>query len=274
MDTKELNAKLQFVLESMQMTKVQKGLLADVLTEIIETAKEGIEAPIYEVATNSKDGLLSASYNKFITKLSNSVFLIANIGGGTYYLDKTNNATSFTINFKAKSIYADYEETIPISINAATTSKAGLLSSSDKSKLNGIADNANNYSLPIATASVLGGVKSSTTGTTASRDYLVQINSDGTMKVNVPWSNTTYNPAVANGDNGLMTGTDKAKLDGIAAGANNYTLPAANSTTLGGVKKGVSVAYNSSTDNTTLVDLITSLKNAGIIDATDSASAG
>ena len=50
------------------------------------------------------------------------------------------------------------------------------------------------YTLPIASASALGGVKSATTGTTSGRDYKVQINSDGTMKVNVPWVdlNTTY----------------------------------------------------------------------------------
>ena len=55
------------------------------------------------------------------------------------------------------------------------------------------------YSLPIATASVLGGVKSATTGTMAGRDYNVQINVDGTMKVNVPWTdnNTTYSTATS-----------------------------------------------------------------------------
>ena len=42
----------------------------------------------------------------------------------------------------------------------------------------------------IATASTAGLVKSSTTGTVANRDYKVQVNSDGTMKVNVPWENT------------------------------------------------------------------------------------
>ena len=40
----------------------------------------------------------------------------------------------------------------------ATTSANGLMSSADKSKLDGIATNANNYSLPIATASTPGGV--------------------------------------------------------------------------------------------------------------------
>ena len=41
-----------------------------------------------------------------------------------------------------------------------------------------------------ATSTKLGLVKSSTTGTAANRDYNVQVNSDGTMKVNVPWTDT------------------------------------------------------------------------------------
>ena len=44
----------------------------------------------------------------------------------------------------------------------------------------------------IATPSAAGLVKSSTTGTTSDRDYNVEVNSDGTMKVNVPWTDTTY----------------------------------------------------------------------------------
>ena len=53
--------------------------------------------------------------------------------------------------------------------------------------------NDNKFSLKTATASEIGGVKSSTTGTTANRDYNVQVNSDGTMKVNVPWTDTHLN---------------------------------------------------------------------------------
>lgn len=44
---------------------------------------------------------------------------------------------------------------------------------------------------------------------------------------------------------GLMSSTDKTKLDGIATGANKYVLPTANSTTLGGVKSGSSVTSTS-----------------------------
>ena len=43
--------------------------------------------------------------------------------------------------------------------SAATTSSQGLMSAADKTKLNGIAQNANNYTLPVATADTLGGVK-------------------------------------------------------------------------------------------------------------------
>ncbi len=45
------------------------------------------------------------------------------------------------------------------STSVATTSANGLMSSSDKSKLNGIAEGANNYELPVAGSTVLGGVK-------------------------------------------------------------------------------------------------------------------
>lgn len=43
--------------------------------------------------------------------------------------------------------------------STATTTIAGFMSAADKSKLNGIDDGANNYTLPTATSSILGGVK-------------------------------------------------------------------------------------------------------------------
>ena len=56
--------------------------------------------------------------------------------------------------------------------------------------------------------------------------------------MNVPWTNTTYSV----GDGGLtknnFTNADHTKLDGIAASANNYSLPLAASGTRGGVKVG------------------------------------
>lgn len=52
-------------------------------------------------------------------------------------------------------------------------------------------------------------------------------------------TNTTYSVATSSVA-GLMSASDKAKLDGIASGANAYVLPAATASTLGGVK----VSYN------------------------------
>lgn len=106
------------------------------------------------------------------------------------------------------------------------------------------------YTLPIASASALGGVKSATTGTTSGRDYNVQVNSDGTMKVNVPWTdtNTTYNAATSSA-NGLMSAADKSKLDNIASNANNYTLPNASTSVRGGVLMAAAVADLTGTED-------------------------
>lgn len=226
------------------------------------------------------------------------------------------------------------------------------------------------YTLPIATANTLGGVKSSTTGTTPGRDYNVEINANGTMKVNVPWedlnttyakatdttlglvmigytendknypveldengkmfvnvpwtdANTTYDVATqsANGlmsstdkqkldtlilvptggtagqvlkktsdgvawqddnnttysvasdsSNGLMSSTDKSKLDNIAENANNYTLPNATSLLRGGVLMGAAVpdttvdgTETASTVAATVNALLASLRAAGVL---------
>lgn len=55
-------------------------------------------------------------------------------------------------------------------------------------------------------------------------------------------NNTTYSNATQTAS-GLMSNTDKTKLDGIAEGANNYTLPSAGSA-LGGVKSGGDVTIS------------------------------
>ena len=69
------------------------------------------------------------------------------------------------------------------------------------------------------------------------------LRSDGTWTV-PPDTNTTYSVATTSA-NGLMSSADKSKLDGIAAGANKYTLPTASSSTLGGVKTTSAVTSTS-----------------------------
>jgi hypothetical protein len=57
-------------------------------------------------------------------------------------------------------------------------------------------------------------------------------------------TNTTYSNATTSAA-GLMSSSDKSKLDGIATGANKYSLPTASSSTLGGVKTTSTVTSNS-----------------------------
>lgn len=168
-----------------------------------------------------------------------------------------------------------------INITPATSKIAGVMSAADKTKLDGIAENANNYSLPLAATSTRGGIQLGYSQN--GRNYPVQLSGEKAY-VNVPWTdtNTTYdlssysqkdetvknisnsmlgvstsgykqileidyangttkNVEISNasgGLNGFMSASDKNKLDNIAAGANNYTLPIASDTTLGGIKTG------------------------------------
>lgn len=147
--------------------------------------------------------------------------------------------------------------------DTATTSANGLMSAADKKKLDGIAAGANKYSLPLATASVRGGVKIGYEEN--GKNYPVELSNEK-MFVNVPWENTKYTNFVKSGSGaksglvpapsttagttkylredgtwtvppnttysaattsnaGLMSSSDKKKLDGVAEGANKYVHP-------------------------------------------------
>ena len=82
----------------------------------------------------------------------------------------------------------------------------------EKNKLGGIEANANNYTLPTASASTKGGVKVGTN---------LSIDGNGVLSA----TDTTYSNATTSAA-GLMSSTDKAKLDGIAQGATAVTVDA------------------------------------------------
>lgn len=72
----------------------------------------------------------------------------------------------------------------------ATTTTAGLMSSTDKSKLDGIAANANNYVLPIAASSALGGIKVGYSPNSAT-NAAVQLDSNNKAYVYFPYATST-----------------------------------------------------------------------------------
>lgn len=59
--------------------------------------------------------------------------------------------------------------------------------------------------------------------------------------------------------NGFMSASDKSKLDGIATGANAYSLPTATSSTLGGVKIGSNITNSSGTISLTKANITSAL---------------
>lgn len=73
-------------------------------------------------------------------------------------------------------------------------------------------------SIPQASSSALGGIKIGYSDN--GRNYAVELDSSGKAYVNVPWTdtNTTYNVATTSA-NGLMSSSDKSKLDKIQADA-------------------------------------------------------
>lgn len=147
----------------------------------------------------------------------------------TYSLSKSGSTITLTGSDGSKTSVTDADTNT--TYNAATTSANGLMTSAMVTKLNGITEGANKYSLPTASASTLGGVKVGTNLTISS----------GVLSA----KDTTYSAATTSAA-GLMSAADKTKLDGIAEGANKYTytLPTASST-LGGVKTTSTVTSTS-----------------------------
>ena len=107
--------------------------------------------------------------------------------------------------------------------DVATQSTNGLMSAADKTKLDGIAENANNYTHPSYTARASGLYKVTVDGTGHVSAATAVAKSDITA-LGIPESDTTYSAATTSAE-GLMSAADKTKLDGVTAGANNYTHP-------------------------------------------------
>lgn len=109
--------------------------------------------------------------------------------------------------------------------SAATTSAAGLMSSTDKAKLDGIAAGA----------------------TAVTVDSAMSSTSENPVQNKVVYTELAGKVDAVSGK-GLSTNdytdAEKTKLAGIETGANNYSLPAATTSALGGVKVGSNLAVD------------------------------
>lgn len=102
--------------------------------------------------------------------------------------------------------YVEKEEGKGLSTNDYTTE--------EKEKLAGIAEGANNYTHPAYTEQASGFYKV-TVDATGHVSAVTAVTKADITGLGIPAQDTTYKPAVANGADGLMTGVDKAKLDGM-----------------------------------------------------------
>ena len=109
--------------------------------------------------------------------------------------------------------------------SAATTSAAGLMSATDKSKLDGIEAGATAIAVDSAMSS---------TSENPVQNKVIYTELAGKV-------DTETGKGLSTND---YTDTEKTKLAGIEAGANNYSLPAATTSALGGVKIGSNLAVD------------------------------
>lgn len=165
----------------------------------------------YSNATASIDGLMSSEDKTKLDNISDDATKVS----FTRSLTSGTKIGTINIDGTTTDIYAPTAGE-SVAYDTATTSNLGLVKLGSDT-----------------TQSISANSVTSTSG----RTYAVQLNNNDQMVVNVPWTNTTYNNA-SSSSSGLMSASDKQKLDGIASGANNYTLPTASSSTLGGIKIG------------------------------------
>ena len=115
--------------------------------------------------------------------------------GGTATMSLASN-TAYTLKVGTHSVIFKTPVDNNTTYGNATTTASGLMSSGDKSKLDGIASGANNYTLPVASSTALGGVKIGYT--TTNKNYAVQLDSNNKMFVNVPWTDTNTDTHLTN----------------------------------------------------------------------------
>lgn len=94
-------------------------------------------------------------------------------------------------NGSKSSVYVPIAQTPDISSSGQLTSgQNGFMSVSDKIKLDGIAESANNYVLKKATASDLGGIKIGFNANNTSKNYPITLDANDKAYVHVPWTDT------------------------------------------------------------------------------------
>lgn len=221
---------------------IAKISIDDVITTDFEAIIDDfINKTAFIFAYNSVNG--SSEVNEFLSPVS-----VRKTEAGDsveFIFDGINrNRYRVVVNYKDLSIQNQARQLI--FLPNVSTLQDGLMSKEDKTKLDGIEVGANKYTLPVASDSTLGGIKSG--------GGFITVDTDGIVKVNR--SQTADNSENdENGDNIVYTYAKKADLPGIAT-----------STVAGIVKSGGNITVAS--------DGSVTVNNAGVAQMAQQDSSG
>lgn len=209
------------------------------ITDAIPTSAKGAASGVASLGTDGKvptsqlPALGETNQNAFTNVAVGSTTIAADSKTDTLTIEAGSNITITPDATNDKITIAATDTTY----SAATTSANGLMTSAMVTKLDGIAENANNYSHPTSA-----GNKHIPSG--GSSGQILRWSASGTAVWGAD-NNTTYEAATQSAA-GLMSADDKKKLDGIAAGATANTgditgVTAGNGLTDGGTSGSVTL---------------------------------
>ena len=183
-----------------------EALIAAIAGKVDKVEGKGLSTEDYTTAEKTKLAGIEAGANNYTLPTATANALGGIKVGANLAIDSTTGALS-----------GDY--------SAASSSAAGLMSATDKTKLDGIEAGATAITVDSA-------ISSSSTNPVENQAIYTALAGKVDTETGKGLSSNDY------------TDTEKTKLAGIEAGANNYSLPTAAAGTLGGVKVGSNLAID------------------------------
>lgn len=183
-----------------------EALIAAIAGKVDKVEGKGLSTEDYTTAEKTKLAGIEAGANNYTLPTATANALGGIKVGANLAIDSTTGVLS-----------GDY--------SAASSSAAGLMSAADKTKLDGIEAGATAITVDSA-------ISSSSTNPVENQAIYTALAGKVDTEAGKGLSSNDY------------TDTEKTKLAGIEAGANNYSLPTAAAGTLGGVKVGSNLAID------------------------------
>ncbi|HLO11492.1 MAG TPA: hypothetical protein VK190_04485 [Pseudoneobacillus sp.] len=181
-----------------------------------------ITSGFYRLGATVTNGPTGVGYGQLIVSRGGDtiVQIITGYNNSEYYM-RQGNGIGATATFQPwRKMWHDgnFDPATKASTAVVTTSANGLMASTDKSKLDGIAAGAQ-VNTVTSVAGKTGAVTLGAADITTDASNRFVTDSDKTN-----WNGKASTAVATTGANGLMSSTDKSKLDGVSTGANKATV--------------------------------------------------